>query len=120
MRLVSCVLTQNDAAPKLQKTSFERSTVAYLPRMTLLQNGHAVADQWQCVAYLPRMTLLQNVTEPALAGSFVAYLPRMTLLQNRGEISQVMKAVAYLPRMTLLQNCIVLVVRLLQLRTYPE
>ena len=34
----SCVLTQNDAAPKLVAVVGDVVAVAYLPRMTLLQN----------------------------------------------------------------------------------
>ena len=40
-------------------------------------------DQLEHVAYLPRMTLLQNDGAVRLNGVMVAYLPRMTLLQNK-------------------------------------
>lgn len=53
--------TQNDAAPKLTVWLSSLMSVAYLPRVTLLQNLRYFLIVCSMVAYLPRATLLQNL-----------------------------------------------------------
>ena len=55
-----CVLTQNDTVQNEYVYDLGRRSVAYSPRMTLLQNGEELQFYKVTVAYSPRMTLLQN------------------------------------------------------------